>query len=738
MVESIIMRNCATYDEKGVEMHDCRKINFIYGSNGSGKTTISNFFQNMNDKKFENCQLIWRANQELEKLVYNRKFKEDNFSGDIEGVFTLGKATIDERKEIEKLKEIQQNRKDELDKYKKTLEDKKKSKEDEIKKFQNDIWYDIFKKNEKEFNEAFTGLRSSKNQFYNKLINEYNNNHDYNTEKYDLIKRKHALFADNPQICNTIEFTIEKYLTDINAIEHHKIWQKHIIGNQDVPIAKLINSLGNSDWVKSGVEYIKENGICPFCQQKTIDDKIRQQLEAFFNKEYGDDINTIASLINNYKLSFSNVINFLQEILRNDVFINVSEIDCNILKSFIEKYKLLFSDNIVKMDDKKREPGNAVIIETINFEDLKILLSQANDKVILHNNMISNIKKEKEKLILEIWSFLVKENERIIKNHINSINKLEKAIEGISKKVKNFEDEIQKLELEIVEKNKNITSVQPTVDEINRLLKAYGFENFKIVPSEKNKNTYQIQRPDGSLAQNTLSEGEETFISFLYFLQLTKGATDISRVSSEKILIIDDPICSLDSTILYIVSTLVKDLIDNVKSGKSNIKQIFILTHNVFFHKEASFSNGKAENSKDVSYWMIYKDTSVTRINAYGQNNPIHTSYELLWKELETSCSMSIITIQNTMRRIIENYFGMLGNRKYDYLTKQFVTAEEQKICQSLFYWVNDGSHSIPDDLYIDSYTDSVEKYKKVFHEVFVKSGHEAHYNMMMGITDKI
>lgn len=282
-----------------------------------------------------------------------------------------------------------------------------------------------------------------------------------------------------------------------------------------------------------------------------------------------------------------------------------------------------------------------------------------------------------------------------------------------------------------------MTSVQPTVNEINRLLKAYGFNNFQIAPSPIKENAYQIQRPDGTLANDTLSEGEETFISFLYFLQLTKGATNIEKVSSDKVLIIDDPICSLDSTILYIVSSLVKSLVEDVKDNKTNIKQIFILTHNVFFHKEASFVNGVADQSKDVRYWIIHKDKSMSHINSYSNENPIHTSYELLWRELKESNSTSYISIQNTMRRIIENYFGMLGNKKYSYLEKEFSSIEEQQICKSLFYWINDGSHSIPDDLYIDSYSDSIEKYKDVFRAVFEKSGHIAHYNMMMGIQDE-
>lgn len=68
--------------------------------------------------------------------------------------------------------------------------------------------------------------------------------------------------------------------------------------------------------------------------------------------------------------------------------------------------------------------------------------------------------------------------------------------------------------------------------------------------------------------------------------------------------------------------------------------------------------------------------------------------------------------------RIIENYFGMYGNGKDDVLIERFETAEDQMIARSLLFWINDGSHSIPDDLHIDSYTDAVQKY----HEVLKKS----------------
>ena len=177
---------------------------------------------------------------------------------------------------------------------------------------------------------------------------------------------------------------------------------------------------------------------------------------------------------------------------------------------------------------------------------------------------------------------------------------------------------------------------------------------------------------------------------------------------------------------------MVKSLIKEIRNGMSDVVQIFILTHNVFFHKEASFVDGRTAELNDVNYWIISKDNNISSIRAFGKTNPIKTSYELLWQELKNNENASLVTTQNIMRRIIENYFSILGKSVDDAIVDSFDTPEDKMICRSLISWINDGSHSIPDDLYIDSYTDSIDRYKCVFQEIFTRMGHEAHYNMMM------
>ena len=41
MIERIVIKDVATFDDSEHVMEDLGKLNFIFGSNGSGKTTIS-------------------------------------------------------------------------------------------------------------------------------------------------------------------------------------------------------------------------------------------------------------------------------------------------------------------------------------------------------------------------------------------------------------------------------------------------------------------------------------------------------------------------------------------------------------------------------------------------------------------------------------------------------------------------------------------------------------------------
>jgi wobble nucleotide-excising tRNase len=76
---------------------------------------------------------------------------------------------------------------------------------------------------------------------------------------------------------------------------------------------------------------------------------------------------------------------------------------------------------------------------------------------------------------------------------------------------------------EIRNLEKDTTGIQPTIDEINSLLSSFGFLGFSLAKTENGKS-YRLVRSDGTNAKQSLSEGEESFVTFLYFYHLLKGS----------------------------------------------------------------------------------------------------------------------------------------------------------------------------------------------------------------------
>ncbi|MBV3185280.1 AAA family ATPase, partial [Phocaeicola vulgatus] len=441
----------------------------------------------------------------------------------------------------------------------------------------------------------------------------------------------------------------------------------------------------------------------------------------------------LKNISNQYHVIKNNISNILTSIIEKEKIsptkVNVELFDANI-GSLIQ----LFHSNGEIIENKIKEPSRSLVLqsskELITWFNDTIL--QTNQKIKSHNDIVNNFAKEKQQLITDIWNYIIKENKELISSFVKTKEGYERGISNMNQNLTTLRQQYSTLNNEIKEKNKSITSIQASVDEINRTLLAYGFTTFSIVPVDE--HYYQIKRENGDIANSTLSEGEITFITFLYFMQLIKGGNTPETANSNRIVVIDDPISSLDSTILFVVSSLIKEEIKKIKKGKTNILQLILLTHNVYFHKEVSFIDGRTGNSKDTWFWILRKNNNRSTIKCYEQENPIQGSYELLWNELRNKDNISIITLQNTMRRIYETYFKVLGKHDDDYILQKFPSMQEKEICRSLLCWVNDGSHCVPDDYSIIPDDGQVEKYLDVFKQVFEVTGHIQHYNMMMGI----
>ncbi len=742
----IVLKNVATFDESGASFEDLNSINFIYGANGSGKTTTSSFLKNLAENriedKFANSKIEWHNDEILKIEVYNKQFKEEQFrNSQVKGIFTLGKKTNENLENIESKKESINKEDEKKTKNEKSLQKLKQEREEKEKDFTDSCWEKLYKKNEEDFKETLEGFKLKK-KFKEKILEEFKNNEHNEIEIGKLEKLKENIrivFSKN----QTELVPLECNLTDFDSVENHSIWEQKIVGSSDAIIVDLIKKLSNEDWVAQGREYLSKDGnACPFCQQETITEEFKKQLESYFDTSYQESTDTIKKMKEDYASRTDEMLERLDEIVKTEQDNLQTKLNTEIFKRIIETLRSKINGNWQKMHDKSKEMSRSFKLESTKneIEEIKDLIHAANQQIANHNEMMKDIENQKEICKGQTWKFLVNE----FKSDIQEYNKkhcgLEKGIKKFENEINENEKKIKELNNEIGELEKTIVSIKPIVNKINALLKRYGFTNFSLACTEDEKS-YRIQREDGQLVGETLSEGEVTFITFLYYYHLTKGSLKENDISKNKVLVIDDPISSLDSNILFIVSVLVKELMKEAMKEKTNIKQVIILTHNTYFYKEITLEYDlKRYHQGKYSFWIIRKDNNVSKIEKF-EKNPVKNSYELLWQEVRLAKekqakenNISWVSLQNVMRRIIEYYFRILGGIKYNDLSECFENIEEKRVCNSFISWFNDGSHGISDDLFVQSQDTSIETYLKVFENIFKKTGHEAHYKMMMGI----
>jgi len=729
MLKSVRISNVASFGETCQEFGDLGNVNFVYGSNGSGKTTISRVIatpENYHGK----CALEWDGGIPLSAFVYNKDFVDANFapSSEIKGVFTLGaadKAIVDaigeKRKQIDDLTQkiisLDSDLNGDSGKIALLAESEK--------AIEDYCWDKIRTPNDTDFKAVFKGLMGSKAKFKQQIVSLWAARKGKRSEsvrtREDLVSEIKSIFGSD-----SIRFSLLP-IFDFSALSNgidNQIFRQVIIGSGDVDIAKLINDIGISDWVREGHTHMnKSAGKCPFCQQILPPD-FASKLDKYFDETFTRNMSELKTWSNNIKAAVDSLSKWIEatEAIVNPYFdaLAFKEIADRLVTKTVLVNRLL--------ESKQKEPSRVVempdIMPEVNL--LNDIVSTTNKKIQEHNRLIDDKAANGRRIIDETWNLLIEEHWQNLETRFATRDNCEKAKSGVEQAKIAKEHEKRVIEAELRELQKKQTSILPTVDAINSMLSSFGFDSFKLAPATE--TTYKLKRSDGSDVNDTLSEGERSFVTFLYFYHLLKGGVSSERVEENRIAVIDDPVSSLDSNVLFVVASLVRQCVKDVQANNSALKQLIVLTHNVYFHKELTFSR-EHEKTKGISYWVVKKRNNNSFIKR-ETGNPIKTSYELLWREIQDENS-SLVSVQNAMRRILEFYFKILGGMNRENLESKF-TGRDAFIVKSLFLWVNDGSHTIDDDLAYQVTEESIDTYKEVFARIFKELKHENHYNMMM------
>ena len=733
MITKVSIKNVASYGEKPAVLETDKKINFIYGLNGAGKTVLSNYLANKDSSDFSNCSIEGLSNEKI--LVYNQDFIEKNFyeKSTQKGIFTLSSENKEAEEKIkkaeEKIREIDLQLKNKG--LKTGLQIDLENKNTELNVLQNNTEIKTWEIKTKysggdrilEF--CLDGMKGSQKSLFDHVSKILKSKNKPGKTIENLKEEAEATQGENAKIYDENEIKkIDFYFLEI---EESPIFKEVIVGNENLQIASLIKELNNSDWVRQGLEYIKEprnkegeeefeNEKCPFCQEKTISRDLCEQIESYFDEGYQKKILEINNLESKYFSAYNTIKNSEHQYSENS-FIKNRETEFKLLfNNFIQK----LSSNWSEINKKVKTPSQIATLVSTLLE--KSALNDFLDEIIketkAHNLKIQNKEKTKKEIIDNFWQIMRWDYDQTIDNYYSQKNTLSQEKQKIEDGIAVFAREKTAQEVIIKDAQKESINIDDAINNINNELKFFGAEEFSII--KVGKDSYKLQRPGESETNfKTFSEGEKTIISFLYFLELCKGKEREDEGLIEKIIVIDDPISSLSHIYVFNIAQLVRELFVG-----DNYKQVFVLTHNLYFFHELLYKQA------DKKLFRITKSLNDGSGISEIQQKDIQNDYQSYWQVLKdySNGNTSNAFLANSMRNILEHFFGFIDKKDFSEITKNL--ESEGKYCFFVRY-INKESHSDAVNI-CDAKEIDPNIFKEAFQKIFMDNGYEEHYKKMM------
>lgn len=735
MIKRIVIRNVATFGSEGVELDNLQRVNYIYGGNGVGKTTLSRVLASHScsgskDKgaKFKDCEVEWTG-MPLKVLVYNRDFKERNLKENIPGVFTLGAESVKAEKRIETLKQQLAEENKNLASKQRRIDARDKQIKQDMARLRDTLWNEV--------------LIPQRDYFYEVLSNEI---HDTNekpivTSKAQFARQMQALVETGEYRKALGREGLQARYRDLYRGEVLKVIKPlrkpsdEITSLTDITEKEIWTTVQTLESIYQDSSLIVRDEVCPLCGQRVRNVEAEQQQEAYKN-----EVEEIRSLTASYKENGEQLVELLYGMMNRlqTVSGRVAK-HVEVMRTMTELLKELIDTNYHIMVNKLENPAMVAQFKDIRgaTKSLWKTIDDTNEEIAEHNKVAENIEPEKKRLAEDLILYLAGRSASTVKYCQQSIAQKKVDLEALERE----EGEILKRSNEIVEEmktlEKKLASTKPTVERINNQLRRYGFSGFSIQPTKKG-TTYQIQREDGSLVKDTLSEGEVTFITFLYYMQLVNGGETSKTTQEKKVLVIDDPMSSLDKKVMGLVSDMVRGLVQRVNRLESNdndycdFNQIFVLSHNSDFYKRVTRVNPRSGKLRGVCHWELTKWGNESHVTRYGMENPVKIGYEELWRDLKEGMAAGR-QIQNTMRSIVETYFVEFGGYdKNRLVSEHFSEEEDRRQMTDLMEWMDEGSHSGGEAMFAETPREANRVKLELFRQLFTALGHEAHYRMMM------
>lgn len=696
-----------------------KKINFVFGKNGTGKTTIADEISIQLSEQYDVCVF-----KDFDGVAENARLD----------AVALGTANVEIQKKIDvvdaEILAIEKETKQPEDKNKENLYTKAA----------------IAQKKAGDTSGAITAFFTSAAQQIKNLTNPSVAKTTYNKNDFESDIPKAALLSETDVATHKNTIKADKkddagniVIPDVDLTSYlgltNEILQSSVAQPQDIP--ELKDNVEKQNFARQGMHiHTHEDGeVCAFCGNE-ISNQRWQLLGNYFNDEVKKLEGRVDSGLEKIKSALVQISD-IEEIRVDDYYDRYLEDVKSInlqLKARRGEYKE-FLEHLKSSLEEKREKlfsqsDTLQIDAPKSFTEIK---KACNDLVECHNELSKNLKKEQDKAKDALRYHEVKKKLNEFK-YDEEISKLS-ALETISSEARNSLN-AQKEELQQKQNERKGLIIQTRDEEriaikINRLLSNMGVASFSLElvndDGENQKGQYRIKGHNNQFRPVThLSKGEKNIIAFLYFLFSLEG---VGRNNKNKIIVLDDPMTSNDDTMQYLMIGEIQKLYGKISDGS----YLIILTHNCHFYLNVRPNimptykkSGDEGLYEEIGFYEKYGVSHlfsdgkyITIKNVTNGKQDFKTNYETLWKELVFLYDADAPDLMlNPCRKICETYLKF---------TKQDVMKfYGDNINAKKLFDVN--QHSV-DDLEAEQNGKTKEEIKNILSELFKSADAEGHFN---------
>lgn len=416
---------------------------------------------------------------------------------------------------------------------------------------------------------------------YNKSINEFE------------IKIKNLLnvlstnlLLQVEEIKKELEIEVKKYEIIKTIDDENKKFVQKLIEGKDVNYNEV------EDWQREGYKFHKEIEFktCLYCHNEDIQSNVKENYTALYENKYIKLLNSLKLIVEKY---INDIIN--------------SKVKYDSIKNFYEK------------TDRKKEK---LIIEDIykKIEEIQKIINEIYKKKIFDDQIIEKIKVLLEYYdgVKEIFEKVEQEDEKKeeAKFDFNETLKLLYANIDIIRQVKKeiFLNNLARIENDLKERintiqQQEIEKVQTYLQFYQKIFNTkYSIENVRSTMSSAQEANAMLEIKFNNRRKiNEISTGEKNILALIVFFSNLENELKKLKDNEKITIILDDPVNSNDWNIFFSLQAIIEDYLQF--SYKDKIENVIILSHNVDY-AVIQLQNLKQKNEK-VTLFRLFSDNCI-------------------------------------------------------------------------------------------------------------------------------